>query len=211
MLDANVRGENVSGATVGAPVGHTLQSQRALELHDAMVRVDRQFIDGSPLHGEVLSVFKPLLNEGVIPWPQLQALKDHIEQMKPDYPLDARQREEQLALTNDLAIWIVETYYRPVSPFQVAQLKLEFQKAGLGYVLYRCFERHRHWLDQQEHRSFQMLFEEWINEIWDGLIELPLPKGIRTVGHLIAWLAEATEGIPRCIAPIIEELQESET
>jgi hypothetical protein len=82
----------------------------------------------------------------------------------------------------------------------------------LGYLLYKCCENERQWLIEDEIGPFQRLFERWINAIWDGKIELPLPQEIQTIGQLIAWLSNRESAhIPFSISQTIRELAEQDS
>jgi|SRR5579864_2278168 len=45
------------------------------------------------------------------------------------------------AFRRDLSIWIVERFYRPSSLEELKRLRPGLVKAGLGFLLYRCFEQ----------------------------------------------------------------------
>jgi hypothetical protein len=132
-----------------------VELEQALVLHDAMVKIRLDLNDQSQGGHLALNSLEPFLKERIIPWPQIEdlgSLEWHLQHFADDGDFDAQ--EELLALTNDLAIWIVEHYYRPASPAQVSQLRPEFQRAGLGFLLYGCFESERQWLDEEEHTWF---------------------------------------------------------
>jgi len=182
---------------------------QALALHEAMVKVC------SAARGGFSGVldwgsFAPLLKEQFVPWPQIGELEELAQSVEDGGCFDASDfHAELLALIDDLAIWMVERYFRPASPVEVSQLNLDLQKAGLGFLLYQCFVKERQWLDQDEQACFQRLFEHWINSVWDGKIELPLPADIQTVGQLIAWLGRKGEThIPYLIRQTMRELAE---
>lgn len=160
-----------------------------------------------------LSLLVPYLSARVVPWPQICDLRSFaqrfLEREAEDSLTVQDVYEELLALTNDLAIWIVERYYRPESPSAVSQLDPDLQQAGLGYLLYRCYENERPWLGEEELASFQRLFERWINAIWDGNIKLPFPTDVQTISQLIGWLAHRDPAvIPNLIRQTILELAE---
>jgi hypothetical protein len=202
-----------AGAHPGAKTGQKLiqaaELNRALTLCDAMIELQQVLDDAVSINNEDLKVFATLVKEELIPWPQLGDLERHLSCLVEASSYDAN--EEHVALTKDLAIWIVEHCCRPASPDQVRELRPELQKAGTGFVLYSCFERHRVRLDGAERRLFQSLFEGWINSIWDGAIRLPLPETLHTVGQLITWLEE-TGPVPihRQITHVIVQLKTSE-
>jgi hypothetical protein len=188
--------------------------EQALALYDAMAAICSTHDYGSLTDRFDVSAVVPFLEERIVPWPQIQDLADiewyfrqRIDGENNFSGFDPQ--EELLALTNDLSIWIVEHYYRPTSLAQVRALKPEFQRAGLGYILYQFFEAERQYLEGEEYRGFQRLFEFWINAVWDGKVELPLPARIVTIGQLIAWLADRdADRIPACIVDLIEEIEE---
>ena len=187
----------------------------ALALHAAMVRVRSELPDESCIGSLDLRYLVPYLNGRAVPWPQIRELRSfalRFLESEDGNSFHAEDVSEQLlALTNDLAIWIVERYYRPESPAIVSQLAPDLQTAGLGYLLYKCCENERQWLSEDELGPFQRLFERWINAIWDGNIKLPLPAGIRTIGQLIAWLTKRDPvHIPASIRQTIHELAEQD-
>jgi hypothetical protein len=190
-------------------------SSHALVLHAAMVSVRSKLSDESCLGSFDLSALAPYLNGSAVPWPQICELRSFAQRLLESENGDLFHAEEVseqlLALTNDLAIWIVERYYRPESPAIVSQLAPDIQPAGLGYLLYKYCENERQWLDEDELGPFQRLFERWINAIWDGKIELPLPEEIQTIGQLIAWLSNRDSAhIPCSIRQTIRELAEQD-
>jgi hypothetical protein len=187
--------------------------EKALALHGAVIMLQPLLKDRTGLSQEHLSAFGPFLKEDVIPWPQMEDLKSHIECLADQFYWQLGDAEqEHSAIMNDLAIWIVERYYRPASPAEVCALRPPFQKAGLGFVLYRCFEQHRGSLIAEQHKCFQLLFEHWIDSVWDDEIELPLPESVRTVGELIAWLEDTGPVlIPAQVAEVIEEIKKYQT
>ena len=186
--------------------------EKALALHDAVIRLQPRLKDLIGLSQEHLSAFAPFLRQDVIPWPQMGDLKNHIEHVANHFYWHLDQAEqEHRAIMNDLAIWIVERYYRPVSPADMRTLKPEFHKAGLGFVLYNCFEDHRGSLIAERHKCFQLLFERWIDSVWDEEIDLPLPESVRTVGELIAWLEDTGPIlIPAQVAQVVDEIKRTE-
>ncbi|HLW53466.1 MAG TPA: hypothetical protein VKW06_11535 [Candidatus Angelobacter sp.] len=200
--EARIRQERIQSAEL----------EKALALHDTLIRLQpllKNLIGRSQEH---LSAFAPFLREDVIPWPQMGDLKNHIECVDNHFywHLDEAEQEHS-AIMNDLAIWIVERHYRPASPAEVCALRPPFQKAGLGFVLYRCFEQHRGSLIAEQHKCFQLLFEHWIDSVWDDEIELPLPESVRTVGELVAWLEDTGPVlIPAQVAQVIEEIKNVE-
>lgn len=182
---------------------------QVLALHEAMVKICSAVQDEPGVELD-LSSLAPFLKEKVVLWLQIGELEELAQRLKDGGSFDVPDlHAELLALINDLAIWIVEQHFRPASPLAVRQLSVGFQKAGLGFLLYQCFEKERQWLDQEEQVCFQRLFEHWINCVWDGKIQLPLPTEIQTVGQLIAWLARrAVAHIPFPIRQTIRELAE---
>jgi hypothetical protein len=187
--------------------------EKALALHDAVIMLQPLLKDRTGLSQGHLSAFGPFLKEDVIPWPQMEDLKSHIECLADQFYWQLGEAEqEHIAITNDLAIWVVERYYRPASPADLRALKPEFHKAGLGFVLYRCFEDYRGSLIAAQHKWFQLLFERWIDSVWDGDIELPLPENVRTVSELIAWLEDTGPVlIPAQVVQVVEEIKNAET
>lgn len=190
-----------------------VQLSHALVLHAAMVRVRSQLQDESCIGSLDLSSLVPYLNGSVVSWPQMRELRSVVQGFLESEHVDSFRAEEVseelLVLTNDLAIWIVEGYYRPESPAIVSQLAPDLQPAGLGYLLYRYYENERQWLCEDELGPFRRLFECWINAIWDGKIALPLPEAIQTIGQLITWLTNRNPAqISGSIRQTIRELAE---
>jgi hypothetical protein len=180
-----------------------------------MVKVRLELPPGASHIGSLdLSGFASLLGGRAVTWPQISELKSFVLRFQESEDGESFNvqdvYEELLNLANDLAIWIVERYYRPASPAAVSQLNPDLQQAGLGYLLYKCYENERQWLDEGELSPFRRLFEQWINAIWDGNIKLPLPADVQTIGQLIASLADRDTGrIPVSIRQTIQELAES--
>lgn len=215
MIPDSSSGENSSAWTTEGERANGVQIANALALHAAMVTVRLELPrDGSHVSSLDLSGFASLLGGRAVPWPQISELKSfalRFQESEDGESFNVQDvYEELLNLTNDLAIWIVERYYRPASPSAVIQLTPDLQQAGLGYLLYKCYENERQWLDEEELAAFQRLFERWINAIWDGNIKLPLPAEIQTIGQLIAWLASRNAAcIPVSIRQTVQELAES--
>src|SRR6266567_903511 len=206
-------GENLSAMGTETKYGHGVQFGNALAFHAAMVRVRSELPDEACIGSLDVSSFVPYLNGKAVPWPQIGELSSFAQRFLESEDRDSLNvqdvYEELVSLTNDLAIWIVERYYRPESPAAVSELNPDLQQAGLGYLLYKCYENERQWLDEEELTPFQHLFECWINAIWDGNVELPLPADIQTISQLIAWLASRdTAVIPNAIRQTIRELAE---
>jgi hypothetical protein len=214
MIPDSSSGENSSAWTTERERADGVQLANALALHAAMVTVRLELPrDGPHVSSLDLSGFVSLLGGRAVPWPQISELKSfalRFQESEDGESFNVQDvYEELLNLTNDLAIWIVERYYRPASPSAVSQLNPDLQQAGLGYLLYKCYENERQWLDEEELAAFQRLFERWINAIWDGNIKLPLPAEIQTIGQLIRWLANRNTPImPSCIQQTILELTE---
>jgi hypothetical protein len=206
-------GENLPAMGTETKYAHGVQFGNALALHAAMLRVRSELPDEPCIGSLDLSSFVQYLNGRAVPWPQICELSCFAQRF-----LESGDRasfnvqdvyEELVNLANDLAVWIVERYYRPESPAAVSQLNPDLQQAGLGYLLYKCYENERQWLDEEELNPFQRLFERWINAIWDGNIKLPLPADIQTIGQLIAWLADRDAArIPVSIRQTVQELAE---
>jgi hypothetical protein len=214
MTSDQSSGENSSAKAEGERA-HGAQLANALALHAAMVKVRLGLPpDTSHIGSLDLSGFTSLLDGRAVTWPQISELKSFVLRFQESEDEESFNvqgvYDELLNLTNDLAIWIVERYYRPASPSAVSQLNPDLQQAGLGYLLYKCYENERQWLDEEELAAFQRLFERWINAIWDGNIKLPLPAEIQTIGQLIAWLASRNAAcIPVSIRQTVQELAES--
>jgi hypothetical protein len=214
MTSDQSSGENSSDKTEGERA-HGVQLANALALHAATVKVRLELpLDASHIGSLDLSGFTSLLDGRAVTWPQISDLKSftlRFQESEDGESFNVQDvYEELLNLTNDLAIWIVERYYRPASPADVSQLNPNLQQAGLGYLLYKCYENERQWLDEEELAVFQRLFEHWINAVWDGNIKVPLPADIKTIGQLIAWLANGNAAhVPTCIRHTILELTES--
>jgi hypothetical protein len=188
-----------------------VQLGHALVLHAAMVRVRSKLSGEACLGSFDLSSLVLHLDGNAGPWPQICELRSFVQRLLKNEDGDSLQEvsEQLLALTNDLAIWIVERSYRPDSPDIVRQLAPDLQPAGLGYLLYKCCENERQWLIEDEIGPFQRLFEHWINAIWDGKIALPLPEGIQTIGQLITWLTNQNPvQISGSIRRTIQEISE---
>jgi hypothetical protein len=215
MIPDSSSGENSFVKTTEKERTHGIQLANALALHAAMVKVRLELPpDGSHISSLDLSGFASLVGGRAVTWPQISELKSfalRFQEREDGESFNVQDvYEELLNLTNDLAIWIVERYVRPASPSAVSQLNPDLQQAGLGYLLYKCYENERQWLDEEELAAFQRLFERWINAIWDGNIKLPLPAEIQTIGQLIAWLASRNAAcIPVSIRQTVQELAES--
>jgi hypothetical protein len=213
MIPDSRSGENSSAKTEGERT-HGIQLANALALHAAMVKVCLELPpDASHIGSLDLGGFASLLGGRAVTWPQISELKSFVLRFQESEDGESFNVQDVyevlLNLTNDLAIWIVERYYRPASPAAVSQLSPGLQQAGLGYLLYKCYENERQWLNEEELAAFQRLFERWINAIWDGIIKLPLPADIQTIGQLIGWLANRnTPRMPSCIHQMILELTE---
>lgn len=179
-------------------------------LYEQLVKI--RFVLGNrarPLPTEV-NELAPSLPDGRLSWPQLQDLRSlHLQLHNIPDETDIRALQEEVtALLIDLAIWIVENYFRPRSPAEVNLLRPDFHRAGIGYILYGCYEREREWCTEEEHKRLRLLFEYWIDSVWDGKIKVPLPVEISTVGQLITYLAERdARVIHHSIAHVIEEFK----
>lgn len=215
MIPESNPGESLSARESPRTSAGGVQLGHALALHAVMIKIRSVLLDESCIGSLDLSSLVPYLNGRAVPWPQIQELRSFAQHFVETDEWDSFHAEgvseQLLALTNDLAIWIVERYYRPESPSIVSQLAPDLQPAGLGYLLYKCCENERQWLSEDELGPFQRLFERWINAIWDGNIKLPLPAGIQNVGQLIAWLTKRDPvHIPASIRQTIHELAEQD-
>ncbi|HET6840531.1 MAG TPA: hypothetical protein VFK06_02435 [Candidatus Angelobacter sp.] len=147
MIPESSLGESLStGESLEMLVGD-VQLGHALALHAVMVKVRSELPSESCIGFLDLNVLVPYLNDSAALWPQIGELRSCVRRFLESEDVDsfrAQEVSEQLlALTNDLAIWIVERYYRPESLAIVSQLAPDLQPAGLGYLLYKCFENER--------------------------------------------------------------------
>lgn len=161
-------------------------------------------------------------------WPQrnevIEAIQDFQEGCLtlPEF-LESSESTEPQALpgfVKDLAIWIVERFYRPSSLAEVKRLQPDFVQAGLGFLLYEVLEQQkdRPDLTERELLPLQYIFEHWINSIWitnGDFIATFEDDGVSTTGQLIAWLRQQIHCDSRitnvtfdeCVTPLLEELE----
>jgi hypothetical protein len=175
------------------PIGNELQN--ALALHGTLLHLLHQFENGARSDTTDLDRVLSLVVRNEVGWPQMEDIAYHLDTIRErlqgnlrgnlDFHLD-----ELRSLIRDLGIWVVEKHIRPGSLAQVRQLKPELQQAGLGYLLYRHYEKERDELDGNGRGCLKTAFEYWIDWIWDGGVPVPLPLAISTTGQLIGWLAE---------------------
>src|SRR5258708_149428 len=109
IVDTGSMGVNVPGTETKEKSDQAVELEQALVLHDAMLKIRLVLNDQSKVDHFVLSFLEPFLKGKIIPWPQIEdlgSLEWHLQRIADDGDFDAQ--EELLALTNDLAIWIVE-------------------------------------------------------------------------------------------------------
>lgn len=153
MSPCSGSGENLSAVGIESKDAHGVQFSNALALHAAMIKV-RSELPNEPYIGFLdLSSFVPHLSGAAAPWPQIGDLRSFAQPFLESEAGDSYSVQVVYAelsnLTNDLAIWIVERYFRPEFPAVVSQLNPDFQQAGLGYLLYKCYENKRQWLAEE--------------------------------------------------------------
>lgn len=119
--------------------------KQALVLYEQLVKI--RFVLGNSARPSPADVngLVPLLTEERLPWPQLEYLRSlhlHLQNIFDESDIRPLQGEVT-ALVTDLAIWIVENYFRPRSPAEVNLPRPDFHRAGIGRILYCCYERER--------------------------------------------------------------------
>lgn len=187
----------------------------ALALHEAMSRACRK-ANAAKLP-EALAALQALLQDSA--WPLREQAVDAIQDFREGrLSLEEFLKSDEFAeswalpvLRRDLSIWIVERFYRPCSLDEVKRLYPGFVKAGLGFLLYRCFEQQksRDDLTDYELLLLQHAFEDWITAIWVtnwDFIAAFEEDGVTTTAQLIAWLQKHSETYLPILGNSVREL-----